>query len=79
MRIVMTPSFNMPRRLRRITSRCPNDHFLFPKLKEHLSATRFSSESDVKTATENWINGQRRDFYQDGLSKLVLRSDKMPK
>ncbi|GBM92616.1 hypothetical protein AVEN_160941-1 [Araneus ventricosus] len=41
-----------------------------------LSGTRFSSESDVKTAAENWFNGQGRDFYQDGLNKLVLRSDK---
>ncbi|GBN90721.1 hypothetical protein AVEN_36227-1 [Araneus ventricosus] len=25
---------------------------------KHLSGTRFSSESDVKTAFENWLNGQ---------------------
>ncbi|GBO14148.1 hypothetical protein AVEN_51682-1 [Araneus ventricosus] len=37
------------RRLRRITSRWRNDYFLFPKLKEHLSGTRRSSESDMKT------------------------------
>ncbi|GBL91903.1 hypothetical protein AVEN_172808-1 [Araneus ventricosus] len=53
----MTPSLNMPGRLRRITSPCPNDYFLFLKLKEHLSGTRFSSESDVKTVAENWLNG----------------------
>ncbi|GBN24038.1 hypothetical protein AVEN_242398-1 [Araneus ventricosus] len=29
----------------------------------HLSGTRFSSNSDVKTAAENWINGQGRDLY----------------
>lgn len=54
----------------------PSDYCLFPKLKEHLSGTRFSSDSDVKTAAENWLNGQGRDFYQAGLNKLVLRSDK---
>ncbi|GBO19169.1 hypothetical protein AVEN_52108-1 [Araneus ventricosus] len=32
--------------------------FPAPKLKEYLSGTRFSSDSDVKTATENWLNGQ---------------------
>ncbi|GBO05615.1 hypothetical protein AVEN_141593-1 [Araneus ventricosus] len=32
--------------------------------------------SDVKTAAENSLNWQGRDFYQSGLTKLVLRSDK---
>ncbi|GBN73066.1 hypothetical protein AVEN_196579-1 [Araneus ventricosus] len=40
----------------------PSDYFLFPKLKEHLSGNRCSSESDVKTVAEDWINGQRCDF-----------------
>ncbi|GBM03570.1 hypothetical protein AVEN_203152-1 [Araneus ventricosus] len=72
----MTPSLNIPGRMRRITSRWPSHYFLFPKLKEHLSGTSLSSDSDVKTAAENWLNGQGRDFYQSGRSKLVLRSDK---
>ncbi|GBO37040.1 hypothetical protein AVEN_174791-1 [Araneus ventricosus] len=38
--------------------------FPFWKLKEHLSGTRFSSDSDVKTAAENWLKGQGRDFYR---------------
>ncbi|GBN89366.1 hypothetical protein AVEN_173839-1 [Araneus ventricosus] len=42
----------------------------------HLSGTRFSSNSDMKTVVENWLNGQGRDFYQAGLNKLVLRLDK---
>ncbi|GBM58794.1 hypothetical protein AVEN_44465-1, partial [Araneus ventricosus] len=28
------------------------------KLKGHLSGTKFSSKNDVKTAAENWLNGQ---------------------
>ncbi|PRD19678.1 UNVERIFIED_CONTAM: Histone-lysine N-methyltransferase SETMAR [Trichonephila clavipes] len=32
--------------------------------------------SAVKTSAETWLNGQGPDFYQDGLSKLVLRNDK---
>ncbi|GBM24524.1 hypothetical protein AVEN_169081-1, partial [Araneus ventricosus] len=32
--------------------------------------------SDVKTAAENWLNGQGRHFYQAGLNKLILRSGK---
>ncbi|GBM06511.1 hypothetical protein AVEN_150351-1 [Araneus ventricosus] len=43
---------------------------------KHLSGPRFSSSSDVKTSAENWLNGQGRDFYQSGLNKLVLSSDK---
>ncbi|GBO00533.1 hypothetical protein AVEN_21184-1 [Araneus ventricosus] len=45
---------------------------------KHLSGTRFSSNNDVKTAAENGLNGKGRDFYQAGLNKLVLRSDKCP-
>ncbi|GBO24319.1 hypothetical protein AVEN_50435-1 [Araneus ventricosus] len=52
-----TPSLNMPGSLRRVISRWSNDYFLFPKLKEHLSGTKFSSESDVKTVDENWLIG----------------------
>ncbi|GBO37129.1 hypothetical protein AVEN_216341-1 [Araneus ventricosus] len=36
----------------------------------------FLLNSDVKTAVDNWFSGQGRDFYQAGLNKLVLRSDK---
>ncbi|GBL82385.1 hypothetical protein AVEN_132364-1 [Araneus ventricosus] len=43
---------------------------------KHLSGIRLSSNCDVKTAAENWLNGQGRDFYQSGLNKLALRSDK---
>ncbi|GBL85738.1 hypothetical protein AVEN_107222-1 [Araneus ventricosus] len=37
---------------------------------------KISSNSDVKTAADNWLNGQGRDFYKAGLNKLVLLSDK---
>ncbi|GBO19170.1 hypothetical protein AVEN_52109-1 [Araneus ventricosus] len=43
---------------------------------KNLSGTRFSSKSDVKTATENWLNGEESDFSQVGLNQLVPRSDK---
>ncbi|GIY82218.1 uncharacterized protein CDAR_252421 [Caerostris darwini] len=52
----------------------PSDSFMFPRLNEHLSGRRFSSDSAVKTPAESWLNGP--DFYQDGLNMLVLRSDK---
>ncbi|GBM86958.1 hypothetical protein AVEN_134388-1 [Araneus ventricosus] len=67
----MTPSLNMIDRLRRMASRWPRDYPQFPKLKEHISGTRFSSDSDVKhlprTGSMGW----------DVIStKPVLRSDK---
>ncbi|GBN50469.1 hypothetical protein AVEN_253359-1 [Araneus ventricosus] len=71
----MTPSLNMSVRLRRMVSLWPSDYFLFPKLKEHLPGTRFSSDSDVKTDAKNCLNGQGRDFYQAGINELVLSSD----
>ncbi|GBO09493.1 hypothetical protein AVEN_51909-1 [Araneus ventricosus] len=43
---------------------------------KHLSGTRFSSESDVKTVVENWLYKQGHDFYRARLSEFVLRSDK---
>ncbi|GBO21263.1 hypothetical protein AVEN_72708-1, partial [Araneus ventricosus] len=45
--------FHHPGCLRRMVSRWPSDYFIFPKLKTHLSGTRFSSDSDVRTAAEN--------------------------
>ncbi|GBN01941.1 hypothetical protein AVEN_124663-1 [Araneus ventricosus] len=67
----MTPTLNMPVRFRRMAS----DYFLSPKLKKHFSGTRFSSEEDVKTAAENWLNGQGRDFCQAALHSDILRLD----
>ncbi|GBL81528.1 hypothetical protein AVEN_143778-1 [Araneus ventricosus] len=72
----MTPSLNMPGRIRRMASRWSSDYFLFPKVKEHLCVIRLSSDSDVKTVAENWLNGKGCNFCQAELHKLVLRSDK---
>ncbi|GBM33208.1 hypothetical protein AVEN_28201-1 [Araneus ventricosus] len=56
-----------------VWSHPPYSQDLAPNLgSKHLSGTRFSSNNDVKTAAENC----GRDFYQAGLNKLVLRSDK---
>ncbi|GBN16420.1 hypothetical protein AVEN_256450-1 [Araneus ventricosus] len=58
-----TPTLNMPGRLLRMALRWPSDNFLFPKLKEHLSGTRISSDSDVKTA--EWLT-KTRTVSMDG-------------
>ncbi|GBN31402.1 hypothetical protein AVEN_108054-1 [Araneus ventricosus] len=52
-----TPTLNMPGRLLRMALRWPSDNFLLPKLKEHLSGTRLSSDSDVEAA--DWLTKTR--------------------
>lgn len=42
----------------------PSKYFLFPRLKEHLLGTRFSSDSSMKIPSETGLDGQRPDFYQ---------------
>ncbi|GBM96855.1 hypothetical protein AVEN_126647-1 [Araneus ventricosus] len=69
----MAPSLNMPKRLRRMASRWSSDCFLFQKLKEHISGTRFSSESDAKTAAEKWLN------RQDAISAKRVQQVKAPR
>ncbi|GBO31255.1 hypothetical protein AVEN_9935-1 [Araneus ventricosus] len=56
----MTPSLNMPGRLRRMAARWLSAFFFFPKSKEHLSGTRFSSNSSKgrEHLFWNWLNGQ---------------------
>ncbi|GBN93846.1 hypothetical protein AVEN_67179-1 [Araneus ventricosus] len=71
----------MPGRFRRMALRWPIDYFLLPKLKElfdrhRIQGTRFSSDGNVKTTAENWLNERGRDFYQTGLYKLFLLSEK---
>ncbi|GBN15546.1 hypothetical protein AVEN_205222-1, partial [Araneus ventricosus] len=52
-----------------VWSHSPYSPDLAPNLgSKHLSGTRLSSDSDVKTAAKN----RGRDFYQAGLNKLVL-------
>ncbi|GFW27141.1 histone-lysine N-methyltransferase SETMAR [Trichonephila clavipes] len=45
--------------------------------KKHLSKTSpYSSDGDVQTAAENWLNEQGPGNYQDELNKLIQWSDK---
>ncbi|GBO20327.1 hypothetical protein AVEN_216369-1 [Araneus ventricosus] len=43
---------------------------------KRLFVRKLSSNSDVKTAAENWLNGQGRDFYEARLNTLVLLLNK---
>lgn len=44
--------------------------------RKHSFGNRVSSDSDMITGAENWINGQKCNFYKSGLNKFVLHSDK---
>ena len=54
----------------------PSDYFTFPALKRNLSGTRFTSDNALKTVAERWPNEQELDYYQDGINKLIERSNK---
>jgi histone-lysine N-methyltransferase SETMAR len=48
----------------------PSDYHLFPNLKKHLRGQRFSTDDDLKSATEEWLKGQPEIFYFTGIEKL---------
>jgi hypothetical protein len=54
----------------------PSDFQLFPKLKEFLGRKHFTSDDDVKTAVNMWLNTLAAEEYNRGILKLVDRYDK---
>jgi len=41
----------------------PSDYHLFPGLKKKLKCRHFSSDAEVISATETWLDGQNSDFF----------------
>ena len=41
----------------------PSDYHLFPGLKEQLKSRHFSSDAEVVTAAETWLDGQPSEFF----------------
>ncbi|GFU28682.1 hypothetical protein NPIL_631261 [Nephila pilipes] len=41
-----------------------------------LSKQRYQSDEEVKAATQEWLSGIGRDFFAEGIEKLVLRLNK---
>ncbi|GBL74267.1 hypothetical protein AVEN_235266-1 [Araneus ventricosus] len=66
-----TPSLNMPERLRRMASRWPSAFFIFPKLKEHLSGTRFSSNCSMGREHLSGAGSMGRDVISTSRVKEV--------
>jgi len=54
----------------------PSDYHLFPGLKKQLKGRHFTSDAEVITATETWLDGQHSEFFLSGLQKLEQRTKK---
>jgi len=54
----------------------PSDYDLFPGLRKQLKGRHFSSDAEVITASETWLNGQPSDFFLSVLQKLEQRAKK---
>ncbi|PNF28341.1 hypothetical protein B7P43_G01902 [Cryptotermes secundus] len=53
----------------------PSDYHVFGSLKKFLAGQRFISDN-AKTAVWQWFHTQLAEFYNSGISKLVVRWDK---
>jgi len=53
----------------------PSDYNLFPGLKKQLKG-HFSSDVDVITAAEKWLDGQPSEYFFEWLAKLEQRAKK---
>ncbi|PNF33875.1 hypothetical protein B7P43_G06730 [Cryptotermes secundus] len=54
----------------------PSDYHMFGPLKKFRSGQRFISDDDAKTAVRRCFRPQPAEFYNSGISKLVVRWDK---
>ena len=50
-----------------------SDYHMFPNLKQHLRGQRFSTDNELKYATEEWLKEQSELFYFTGIEKLRQR------
>ena len=54
----------------------PSDYHLFPGMKKQFKVRHFSSDVEVITAAETWLDGQISAFVLSGLQKLEQRAKK---
>ena len=57
----------------------PSDFHLFGPLKEFTKGTKFESDDEVKSVVSDWLRHQSKDFYAEGIGKLVHRWKKCVK
>ena len=48
----------------------PSDYYMFPGLKKQLKGGHFSSDAEVITAAETWLDGQLSGFFFEWLAKI---------
>ena len=49
----------------------PSDFHLFGPMKEFTRGTKFESEDEVKSVVSDWLRHHSKDFYAEGIWKLV--------
>ena len=49
----------------------PSDFHLLGFLKGFMRSTKFESEDEVKSVVSNWLRHQSKDFFAEGIRKLV--------
>ena len=54
----------------------PSDHHLFPGIKKQLKGCHFSSDAEVISAAETWLDGQIYEIFLSGFQKLEQRAKK---
>jgi len=52
----------------------PSDYHLFRGLEKQLKGRHFSSDAEVISASETWLDGQRSELFLSGLQKLEQRA-----
>jgi hypothetical protein len=51
----------------------PSDYRLFGTLKAHLGGKRFHNYEEVIQAVPEWLHSQPKDFFLNGIHKLLDR------
>lgn len=54
----------------------PSDFHLFGPMKEFLRGKRFENNEDVKATVQVWLRRQGKEFFAEGIKKLVQRWEK---
>ena len=54
----------------------PPDFHVFVPMKQELSKRRYHLDAEVKAAAQQWLSDIGRDFFAEGIEKLVPHLDK---
>ena len=57
----------------------PSDFHLCGPLKEFTRGKKFESDKEVKSVVSDWLRHKSKDFYPEGIRKLVHRREKCMK